>query len=122
VNAKFNADDPLHDYNDTFTVLRPSDSSVIAPLGIVDLGHSDYVGLYEPGAIFTSSAMLMSSDHKSITVAFGTPNPQASAPHPTPGTMTWYSSSLARTAVGQPFCNCQVREGIPPGSTKDREF
>jgi arylsulfatase A-like enzyme len=123
VSAKFNADDPLHNYNDSFTVLRPNDSSVIAPLGIIDLGHSDYVGLYEPGAIFTSSSMLMSPDHKSITVAFGFPNPQASTPNlTTPGTMTWFSSSLARTATGQPFCNCQVREGIPPGSTKDREF
>jgi arylsulfatase A-like enzyme len=121
VTAKINADDPLQDYNDSFTVLRPDDS-VIAPLGVIDLDHSDYVGLYEPGARFTSSTMLMSPDHRSITIAFGFPNPRLATPDTVPGTMTWKSSSLARTAGGQPFCNCLIREGIPPGSSEDREF
>jgi arylsulfatase A-like enzyme len=121
VTAKFNADDPLHQYNDTFVVLKPDDTT-IAPLGTIDLGHSDYVGLYEPGARFTGSTMSMASDARSIAILLGDPNPRVATPRTTPGTMTWEMSPLARTAGGQPFCACRVWEGIPAAEGEDREF
>jgi hypothetical protein len=122
VTAKINADDPLHNYHDSFVVLRPDDT-LIAPLGIVDLGLASYVGLYEPGARFTSSTMTMAADHRSITVQFGDPNPRLSTPSTITGSMIWDTSSLARTSGGQPFCTCRVFEGIPPPATaEDREF
>jgi arylsulfatase A-like enzyme len=122
VTAKFNADDPLHDYNDALVMLKPDDTPIPA-LGTIDLGISNYVGLYEPGGRFTSSTMTMAPDGRSITVALGDPNPLLASFHADVASMIWETSSLAQKVGGQPFCSCRVWEGIPaPATAEDREF
>jgi hypothetical protein len=89
---------------------------------VIDLGLATYVGFYEPGARFLNSQMTMSADHRTVTVVLGTPSPQSSATKPDVGSMTWHASSSAQTQLGQPFCACNVLEGIAAGDIEDREF
>ena len=121
VTVKFNADDPLYDYNDTVVIRKPDDSAIPA-LGLIDLGQASYVGLYEPGGRFIDSAMTLAADGKSITVQLGTPNAVAAFPGFPAGTMTWKTSPLVLKVGGQPFCSCRVVEGVAAGSAPDREF
>jgi arylsulfatase A-like enzyme len=122
VTVKVNPDQPLYGYDDTVTLLRSDNAAVIAPMGVIDLGLATYVGFYEPGARFLDSQMTMSADRRTVTVVLGTPSPQSSGTKPEVGSMTWHASSSAQTQLGQPFCACNVLEGITAGDIEDREF
>jgi arylsulfatase A-like enzyme len=125
VTVRISSDDSLDDNNDTLRIFRPG-SLPVDSLGTVDLGRGEFGGwqmLDTP--IELPATMVMSSNHRSLTVTIGTSSAFPAVKDP--GTMIWTPRTDICSNAGSP---CRITEGgfitSPPSGpivpSQDKEF